>query len=115
MDLHGVPDEQATKVTEGDPPEARGMECATQCPVDPCPIWVDDVAAGAGCRPSGAAAVRFQPKILRTSPEQQVWWRQQDEHKKTQRHAGSSPTVSFDQRLQPRQQRDRPDPDPGKG
>jgi hypothetical protein len=62
-----------------------------------------------------AAAVRLEPQILRTPPQQQVQRRQQAEHEQPERGAGRAPAGPGDQPLDPGQQHDRADPDAGEG
>ena len=76
---------------------------------------VDDIAAAPGIWAARPGTVGSEPEILGPPPQQQVGRRQQDQDENPERPARGPPAAILDQRLQPRQQSDRADPDPGKG
>jgi hypothetical protein len=59
-------------------------------------------------------AVGMQPDILGPAPQQQVQRAEQRQHQDAEHLAAGAPAAALDQRLQPRQDRHRADPDAGK-
>ena len=60
-------------------------------------------------------AVGLQPHVLRPLAQQQIDGHQHHQDQEPHGHAGRAPARALDQQLQPGQQRDRADADPGEG
>jgi PAS domain S-box-containing protein len=112
--LHRVPGEQAAKIAGGEPPEAARPQRPGERPVDRGPGGVDDIRRGLGGRSRRRLAVRMKADILGPMPQQQVQRPQQRQHQHAEHPAPAAPAAGFDPPLQPGQDRDRADPDPGK-